>query len=154
VRPTRLWLLALLLLLSGAVSYLLTRAYYVDVQSPPSLAPLWLLLLALAEAYTASMTRARLSGRAGTRPIDPIFVARLAALAKASSVVGSLATGGYAGFLVKVAQTPGPQARTDTRTAALGVGFGLLLVLAALLLERVCRVKRPPADDVAPPDDA
>jgi hypothetical protein len=151
MRPTRWWTLALLVLVAGAAAYILTRAFYADVPSPPEIAPLWLLLLALAEGYTASLTRGRLTGRPGTKPINALVVARLAALAKASSPVGALATGAYAGFLAKVAMTDGPAARDDTRTAIAGVGCALVLTLAALMLERVCRVKTPP--DEPPRDD-
>ena len=147
MRPTRVWLLVALAILAGVVAYVLTDNFYADVQSPPRFAPLWILLIALAEAYTAAMTRARLAGRPGTRPINPILVARLAALAKASSVVGALALGAYAGFLGVVVQTNSPTANADTRTAALGVGCSLGLAVAALLLERVCRARRPPTDD-------
>ncbi|HET6816644.1 MAG TPA: DUF3180 domain-containing protein [Mycobacteriales bacterium] len=150
MRPTRLWVLALLVAVAGAVAYILSRAFYADVPSPPTFAPLWLLLLALAEGYTAQLTRGRLAGRHGTKPIHPLVVARLAALAKATSPVGALATGAYAGFLAKVAMTDGPAAHNDTRTAIAGVACSLLLTLAALLLERVCRVA-PPRDE--PPAD-
>ncbi|HET7311040.1 MAG TPA: DUF3180 domain-containing protein [Mycobacteriales bacterium] len=144
MRPTRVWVLLLLVAVAGAAAYILTRAFYADVPSPPAIAPLWLLLLALAEGYTAQLTRGRLAGRPGTKPIHPLVVARLAALAKASSPVGALATGAYAGFLAKVATTAGPSAHNDTRTAIAGVACGLLLLVAALGLERVCRVKPPP----------
>ncbi len=151
MRPTRLSLLFGLTVLAGIASYLLTDRYYNDVASPPIYAPLWLLLLAVAESYTASLTRARMSGRSGTRPIDPLVVARLAALAKASSPIGALAFGGYTGFLVFVARTESQSAHADTRTAALGMACSLALVGAALVLERVCRVKPPP--DGEPPDE-
>lgn len=151
MRPTRPWMLIALALVAGGVAYVLTVNFYADVQSPPRLAPLWLLLLALAEAYTAAMTRARLSGHPDTKPINPIVVARLAALAKATSPVGALASGAYTGFLIHVARTSGPHARTDTRTAALGLGCSLGLTAAALVLERVCRVKPPPDGDESPP---
>ena len=145
MRPTKAWALALLALVAGAVAYVLTVNFYADVQSPPGLAPVWLLLLALAELYTASMTRARLSGRPGTKPINAIVVARLAALAKGTSPVGALATGAYAGFLGYVARTSTPAAHTDTRTAVIGTACSLALTAAALMLERVCRAK-PPTD--------
>lgn len=144
MRPTRLWALVLLAAVAGAASYILTRAFYADVPSPPVFAPLWLLLLAIAEGYTAQLTRGRLAGRPGTKPIHPLVVARLAALAKATSPVGALATGAYAGFLAKVAMTAGPAAHNDTRTGAAGVVCAVLLAAAALALERVCRVKTPP----------
>jgi hypothetical protein len=140
-----------LAVVAAAVAYPLTKAFYADVQSPPVFAPVWLLLLALAEGYTASVTRARLLGRHGTKPINPIVVARLAVLAKATSPVASLAFGAYGGFLVYVARTDSASADRDTRTAALGMACSLLLVVAALLLERVCRVKRSP-EDSGPPD--
>lgn len=146
VRPTSLWVLLLLALVAGGVGYLLTSQFYSEVQSPPTFAPLSLLLIALAEAYLASTTRARMTGRPGTRPIEPIFVAKLAALAKASSPVGALALGAYGGFLVHVARMSSTAADNDTRTAALGMGCSLGLVAGALLLERVCRAK-PPDDE-------
>jgi hypothetical protein len=147
MKPTSIWMLVALALVAGGVAYVLTVHFYADVPSPPTLAPLTLLLIALAEAYVASSTRARMAGRPGTRPIDPIFVAKLAALAKASSPVGALALGAYTGFLVDVTQRSGSTAASnDTRTAALGMGCSLGLVLGALLLERVCRAK-PPDDE-------
>jgi hypothetical protein len=154
VRPTRLAVLVVLAIVAGGIGYALTAAFYTDVQSPPSYAPVWLLLLALAEGYTASMTRGRLAGRPGTKPINPLVVARLAGLAKASSPVGALAFGGYTGFLIYVARTESAAADRDTRTAALGMACSLLLVVAALLLERVCRVKPPKDEDRPPPAQA
>ena len=146
MRPTRWYVLVLAAAVSGAIGYVLTRAFYADVQSPPQYAPLWLLLLAIAEAYTAQTTAGRLLGRPRTKPINPLVVARLAALAKASSPVGALFAGGYAGFLGLVATRSGPPAHTDTRTAIVGVVCSVALVAAALWLERVCRVKAPPDD--------
>lgn len=145
--PTRPWFLVCAAVVTGVVAYLLTSNFYADVASPPRLAPLWILLIALAEAYTASMTRARLSGRPKTRPINPLIVARFAALAKASSLVGALAFGAYTGFIGYVAQLSSDVAHSDTRTAALGTACSLGLTAAALLLERACRAPRRPEDD-------
>jgi hypothetical protein len=93
------------------------------------------------------MTRARLSGRAGTKPINPLVVARFVALAKASSLVGAVFAGGYAGFLTWVARLDSPAANTDTKISASGVGLSLLLVGSALFLEHVCRVPKRDDDD-------
>ena len=146
--PTRPWVLVALASIAGVVGYLLTSSYYADVaSSPPRLAPALILLIAFAEAYTASMTKARLTGRPGTRPVNPLVVARLAALAKASSPVGALGFGAYAGFLGYVARLSTPVANADTRTAAFGTACSLGLVAAGLLLERACRAPRPPEDE-------
>lgn len=148
MRPTRPWLLVALAVVAGVVGYLLTLNYYADVESsPPRYSPALIVLIAFAEAYTASMTKARLTGRPGTRPINPLVVARLAALAKASSPVGALGFGAYAGFLGYVARLSTPVAHADTRTAAFGTACSLGLVAAALLLERACRAPRPPQDE-------
>ena len=146
MKPTNPWILVVLALAAGGVAYVLTAHFYSDVPSPPTFAPLSLLLIALFEAYLATSTRARLSGRAETRPIDAIFVAKLAALAKASSPVGALAFGAYTGFLIHVAHTTSTAANNDTKTAALGMGCSLGLVAGALLLERACRAEPPDED--------
>jgi uncharacterized membrane protein YbhN (UPF0104 family) len=151
MRPTRPSILLLAALVAGAVAYVVTRSSYDSNPRPTAAALFGLALLAIAECYVAVMTRARLAGRAGTRPIDPLAVARFVALAKASSIVGALAVGGYAGFLAWVARIGSPAADTDTTIASIGVALSLALVGAALLLEYVCRVPR--RDDDDPRDD-
>jgi hypothetical protein len=153
MRPTRWYILVLVAVLAGAVAYVITRSDYSDLPSPKLYALLWLALLAVAEAYTAVLTRARLAGSEGTRPINPLVVARLVALAKASSVVGAAAAGGYAGFLGWVAQVASPAADHDSVTAGTGIGAGLALVGAALLLEWVCRVPKDDDEDDYPVTD-
>lgn len=144
MRPTRWYVLVVLGMLAGGIAYPVTRSHYADFPSPHLYSTFWLLILAAAEGYVAVVTRARLAGRPGTRPIDPLVVARLVALAKASSVVGAIAAGGYAGFLGWVAQVNSSAASSDTTVAAVGIATSLALVATALLLEWVCRV---PKDD-------
>lgn len=105
-----------------------------------------MLLLAVGVAVTAITTRNRLSRRPGTRPIAPMLVARYAALGRASSLGGSLVAGFYAGFSVWTfgEREVLPAARTDLVVGLVTASLGLLLVAAALLLERVCRVPGPP----------
>ena len=147
MRPTRWYALAVLAVVSGGVAYLVTRGYYSDLPSPTLYAQISLLALAVAEGYTASVTKARLAGRPGTRPIEPILVARLVALAKATSIVGALASGAYAGFLGWVAQVDTPTAHTDVRTAAVGIVAGVALIVAGLALEWVGRIKEDDDDE-------
>lgn len=134
-------------LLAGGVAYFVTRAWFASLPTPTIYALLWLALLAIVEFYLALSTRARLAGRPGTRPVDPLVVARFVAFAKASSIVGSLAAGAYAGYLIWVVRINSPAGTADTRTAAFGISFAMLLVAAAMWLEYVCRVPKRDDDD-------
>lgn len=141
MKPTRWYVLVLVGVLAAGLGYLITRSTYTDLPSPTLYAQISLFAVAIAEGYTAGVTKARLEGRQGTRPVNPIFVARLVALAKASSLVGVLAAGAYAGFLGYVVQIDSTVAHRDVRTAAVGVIAGLALMGAALYLEWIGRVK-------------
>jgi hypothetical protein len=152
MRPTRRRDLALAALLAGLVGYAVTRLAYVDLPSPSVYSLLWIPLLAITEVYIAILTRSRLAGRHGTRPINGMIVARVAALAKATSMVAALAVGAYAGFFGWVIQLSSTAGTRDAQTSAIGVSLSVLLVSAAAFLEHVCRVPHDP-DDSPPPDD-
>jgi hypothetical protein len=153
MRPTRRRDLATAALLAVVIGYVVTRQAYSDLPSPTVYSLLWIAVLTIAELYIALVTRSRLAGRHGTRPINPLIAARIAALAKATSVVGSLALGGYAGFFGWVIQLESTAATRDARTAAIGVGLSALLIAAASFLEHVCRVPDDPDDELPPGDD-
>ena len=139
---------------AGAAAYLIVRAVYASLPPLPPLAPASLGLIALVEGVLAVGTRNRLLGRHGTRPVEPMLVARYAALAKASSLVGALAFGAYAGLLGYVLPLrDAPQPRADAIVAGFGAAAGLAVVIAAYALESVCRVKRPPDGPPEPPTD-
>jgi uncharacterized SAM-binding protein YcdF (DUF218 family) len=116
----------------------------------PLSAPLVLLLLAAILLATALSTRARLAAmrerRPDARPVNPLVTARAAVLAKASSPVGALVVGLYAGYGGYLVQEIAIGAR---RQLALLCGFavlsGVAVVAAALFLESVCRL--PPPDE-------
>lgn len=143
--PTRIRTLLLAAVLAGVVAWAAVRAFYSDLPPLPRTAALSTFLLAVAEAFVAPSVRNRLAGKPRTKPILPIVVARTAALAKASSMLGALLAGVWGGVLAYVLPrreiaTP----RADAESAALGLLSALLLVGAALWLENVCRVKNPP----------
>ncbi|HLZ38999.1 MAG TPA: DUF3180 domain-containing protein [Mycobacteriales bacterium] len=143
MRPTRLSALVVAAVAAGVPAYALLRLRYEDLPAFPRLAPAALLLLGLAEGYQATSVRARLRGKG--RPIPPLIVARLAALAKASSLTGALFVGVYAALLgLTVPDLDKPAFRGDAVTGALGVVAAVVLVVLALALERACRVPRPP----------
>lgn len=152
MKPTNVRVLALLAACAALAGYLGLRVAYLRLPPLPGTAPILLLLLAAAEAAAAVSVRARLAGRPRTRPIAVLAVARVAAWAKASSLVGALAAGVYAALIVYTAGRQGrPGPAHDLPIAVTGAGASLALAAAALLLERVCRVPRVPPGPDAPP---
>jgi hypothetical protein len=147
MRPTRWPVLVALALVAGAGSYALTRTSYDSIPGPGVTGLFWIGILVIAEFYLAVMTRARLAGRSGTKPINPLVVVRFVALAKASSVVGAVFLGGYAGFLTWVAHLDSPAANHDTKITAIGAALSAAWVGTALFLEYVCRVPKRDDDD-------
>jgi hypothetical protein len=169
VRPVNRRDLAVLAVGLAVAAWLLVRAGY--GQLPPL--RWWLAVpvgvLAVAEALGARTLRDRLAAerlarRGGdgspqartravgpVRPVEPLLVARLVVLARASAYVGAVFTGVWAGVLLHVAPLVGQlqAAGGDTLAAVLGVVCSLGLVVAALWLESVCRV--PPDGDDRPP---
>ena len=149
MEPTRVRLLVALAVLAGAVGWAAVKL--VDAFANRTLPVPWtvavaMAMLALALALWARGTKARLSGRAGTKPMDPLVAARTAALALAGSRTGALVAGFYLG--VGIALVPDwavPQVRDRVIVALVTVLCAVLVVLAALWLERICRI---------PPDDA
>jgi hypothetical protein len=145
MKPTRLRDLLAVAVVAGAVAYVLVSDFYLKLPPIPLVAPIAFVVLAGLELYLTATTRARLQGKPGTRPILPLVVARLAVLGKASAVVGALGLGVYAGFfgfIVGRLGTNGPSG--DFPAAIFGMVASVVLVVAALLLERVCRVDQPP----------
>lgn len=113
----------------------------------PWLAAAAMWLLAGATLYWAVASRPRLEVRPGAKPMPPVVAARTAALSLAASRGGALVAGFYAG--VAVAMVPSIAIPTGGATfwsatfASLGA---LVLVLAALWLERICRLPIGPDD--------
>jgi len=144
MRPTRARTLVLTALVCAVGMWLLLRQVYTSLPPLPWSGVPALALLAVAEAITGRNVRARLAGR-GT-PIPPIAVARIAALAKASSLAAALIGGLAAGFLIYVTGSLDKSAyRSDALVSGATLGAAALLIAAALYLEHGCRV--PPSTD-------
>jgi hypothetical protein len=138
--PTKARTLLLTGLICAVGMWLLLRQVYTSLPPLPWSGVPALGLLAFAEAITGWNVRARLAGR-GT-PIPPIAVARIAALAKASSLAGALIGGLAAGFLIYVSASLDKSAyRSDALVSGATLGAALLLVAAALYMEYGCRVR-------------
>src|SRR5689334_18983894 len=98
--PTRIRTLVIAGLVCAVAVWLLLRLVYSSLPPLPWTGVPALALLAIAEAVSGRTVRARLGGR-GT-PMPPIAVARMAVLAKASSLAAAIIGGLAAGFLVFV----------------------------------------------------
>ena len=152
MKPTRPWVLLLILALAAAVTWAVLTAVYA------SLPPLtWtgvpaLLIAAGIEAWAGRDLRARIQGKRGARPAPPLFVARIVALAKASSQTAALLAGVCAGFMLYLSgMASAPTPRGDLINASLSFGACLVLMAAALFLEYCCRVPRDGDDEEVPP---
>ena len=153
MRPTRLSVLAALAVACAAVAYALADAAYGSLPAVPTGAPVPLAVVAAVEAVLAKVVRDRVQHRTGRdgrppgRPLHPVQVARAAALAKASSPAGALLLGLYGGLFVWAALAADALAAAADEVVVLGLTAlaSLALVVAALLLERACRV--PPRDE-------
>jgi hypothetical protein len=70
---------------------------------------------------------------------------KMLALSRSCAIVGSLFAGGYGGFAVTfLGDLDTPLGEERALTAGAAAGAGILLLVAALLLERACRL---PEDD-------
>lgn len=121
--------------------------------APPTVpwtAPLTMGALAAGFAIAAMVLRPRLRREPGHRPLDPFVAARTAVLAMAGSRAGAFLVGcylGYGGYLLS------DLSNTFRRSLLWPVGVSIItalaLTLAALWLERVCRIQTPHDDDQA-----
>ncbi len=152
MKPTRISTLVIIAVVCAAAGWLLLRSVYAKLPPLPWTGVPALLIAAVAEAWTGRDLRARISGRRqGLKPVAPLFVTRMVALAKATSVAAAIIAGFTAGFDFYLAgslnaSTP----REDALTAAITFAAAVLLACAALYLENSCRVPEDP--DAAQPD--
>jgi len=144
---TRPGTLAGIFAICAIVGWLATRATYTSLPLLPITSVPALAALALAEAAVGRSVHNRLTGRNKAKPLAPIAVARLVALAKASSAaaaaLGGL-VGGYLIYLLRELDKSVPA--RDARVAGVTLAATFLLMGAALYLERCCRAPKPPDD--------
>lgn len=158
--PTRIRALIGLGAVCAALTWLLLVRLYDDLPSLPWTPALTIALLALVEARAGRLLRSRiasqrraydgagLNGNGGpgrrVKPLDPIGIARTAAVGKASAQAAAVVAGIAVGFVLDLLHLlSAPTPRSDT-FAALGIlASAVILAVAAIYLERSCRV--PPA---------
>jgi hypothetical protein len=156
VRPTRVSTLLWVALAAIPVGWSVGRV--VDAVSGtlppiPWILPLLLVFLALLLFVGAYAVRGWVQERRYDRRLDALRVARLLALSKAAAVFGALVIGAYLGIAVLALDSLAvPAGRNRLVLAALVVLAGVVIVVAALRLERACLV--PPDEDTSDTDGA
>ena len=148
LRPTRISTLIFCALGTAAIAWVGMGKFFGYIPDITWLAGLTLAGLAVVEAITAHNTRARIEHRPRAGAVNPLLVARLAVLAKASSLAGAIFAGAYGGVAAWALSEHGRLNVADTNLPPSigGLVGALALVVAALLLERACRVPNPPDD--------
>jgi hypothetical protein len=139
--PTRLPVLAVIAVVSLTVTWLTLRGVYASLPPLPWTGVPALVAVAAIEAGAGRDLRRRIARKPGTKPPQALFVSRMVALAKASSVAAAFVLGiclGFAGYLGGMLDAPNPR---HDMTSALSTGAAALaLAAAALYLEHSCRV--------------
>ncbi|WP_030374992.1 DUF3180 domain-containing protein [Streptomyces rimosus] len=124
----------------------------------PLAAPIVLALIAAVLAATALSLRSRLNAQRAREPgakgVDPLVAARAVVFGQASALVASLVSGLYGGvgvFLLSTGMDVEPR-RDQAIYAGFSVLTGAAVVVAAIFLERVCKL--PEDDDETGPGGA
>lgn len=149
MKPTRVSTLAVVAVVCAALGWLLLRTLYAKLPPLPWTGVPALLIAALAEAWTGRDLKARIAGRRpGAKPVAPLFVSRMVALAKATSLAAAIIAGFAAGFDIYLAGSLSASVpRQDALTAVITFVAAVVLACAALYLENCCRVPEDPDRD-------
>jgi Protein of unknown function (DUF3180) len=148
MKPTRTSTLTVVGVVCAVAAWLLLHTVYTKLPPLPWTGVPALLVAALAEAWTGRDLKARIAGKPGLKPAAPLFVSRMVALAKASSLAGAAIAGLAAGFVVYLSgQLNASVPRQDAATAAVTLAAAVVLACAALYLEYCCRVPNAPDPD-------
>lgn len=153
IRPSRMSVLVLLLLISLLMGWGMTRAiesYGGNLPEIPWTTPLLLALLAFGLSIIAWDLRRRLerpeAGEERGRPrrpkeVNALHAARMVVLSKAASHGGTIITGLYLGFAWYLAPDfDSQQRRARLLTAAVSAFLALLTTVIGLLMERILRL--------------
>jgi hypothetical protein len=106
--------------------------------------PAALLLLAVTVGVTAWHTERTVQVR--HERLEPHQAVNRLVLGRASALVGALVAGGYAGYAVSWIGSEAELAGDRMLRSAVAALAGVLVVVAGLLLERACRVRKGPPE--------
>jgi hypothetical protein len=151
MKPTRVWGLVAAGVVAAAVGWAVVQlvdAWLGRLVPVPWLAAAALWLVAAGVGFWAYTSRPRLQRKPGAKPMPPLVAARTAAMAMAASRIGALVAGFYAGIALGIIPSIGTPTGSSTFWAASLASLGaIVLVIAGLWLEHVCRLPIGPPDD-------
>lgn len=150
MKPTRASTLVSVAVVAAVAGFALD-AVLASRQSPTLLlsAPLGVTLALIGVAVVAMARPVRRHARDGAtrqHAVDPLYATRVVVLAKASSIAGALFGAFAAGLLVYLLTRSALPPLGSVLPNAVAVGGGLVLVVCALVAERMCMAP-PPGDD-------
>ncbi|MEW2356368.1 DUF3180 domain-containing protein [Spirillospora sp. NPDC029432] len=145
---TRPVFLLALVVVAAAITWAVLDTAYVSLPPLPWTAVPTLLLLALGEGFSGWNVLRRIRRKPGTRPVEPMVVARMAALAKASAHAAAVLGGVFGGFALALADSLDKQTPREDFFVSVGTFLSaMVLVGAAYFLEYACRVPKDPEDE-------
>ncbi|MBT2207583.1 MULTISPECIES: DUF3180 domain-containing protein [Actinomadura] len=148
MRPSRPLFLIALVVVIGVSTWAVLRTAYVSLPPLPWTAVPTLLLLALGEGFTGVNVLRRIRRKPGTKPVEPLVVARMAALGKASAHAAAVLAGVFAGFAGSLADSlDKPTPRHDFFVSGGTFLAAVVLAGAAFFLEYACRVPKDPNEE-------
>lgn len=148
MKPSRPLFLVGLLVVVAVITWAVLRTAYLALPPLPWTTVPTLLLLALAEGISGFNVMRRIRRKPGTRPVEPLAVARLAALGKASAHAAAVIAGVFGGFAISVVDAlDKPTPRHDFFASGATFLAAAVLVGAASFLEYACRVPGGPDDE-------
>ncbi|WP_106397136.1 DUF3180 domain-containing protein [Actinocorallia populi] len=151
MRASRPSLLLALVFAAALAVWALLKGVYSQLPPLPWTAVPTLLLLALGEVVTGVNIRNKIHHKAAAedaRPVDPLSVANMAVLGKASAHAAAALTGVFLGFAFHVLPDLDlPTPRHDFIVSAATTASALILTGAALFLEWCCRIPKDPEEE-------
>ena len=154
VQQTKIGMLLVLAVLASSVGWSLSQLWptWFGQGMPVSVgSAMAMVLVAICLLVWTLMTRSRLKPEPQRPRLNPIVAARTAALAMSASRVGALVFGFYFGVFLSNLVAEYSSAGTDRiRLSIITAIASLVTAVIGLWLERICRIKEPPANSDAP----
>lgn len=148
--PTRTRTIVIIAVLCAAVSWGVVGLFYRRLPPLPWNGIPTLVVVAVVEAYSGRLLRARIHRRPGTKPVEVLAVARMAVLAKATVYTAAVIGGVSAGFFLYLAGSLDKAIpRHDALVSAGMFAAAAVLLAGGLYLEYCCRVPKPPEEQDA-----